>query len=95
MEGPEDDADGNGDVERVFGAVLGNFDGKVGGVDDFLGDAGDFVAEDESIFHSWVWNKTVKADGGDSLLYADNDIAFRAEFPDGIHGIIKMFPGDT
>lgn len=76
----------------MLGAILRNFDGKVGGIDNFLGNAGDLVAEDEGIFYGRVRYKTVKADGGDSLLHADNDIAFRAELRDGIHGIFKMFP---
>lgn len=41
---PDDDACGGADVEGVFGAVLGYLDAAVGGVDDGLVHAFDFVA---------------------------------------------------
>ena len=46
---PDDDAGGGADVEGVLGAELGDFDAAVGGVDNFLVDAFDFVAEDEGV----------------------------------------------
>ena len=47
---PDDDAGGGADVEGVLGAVLGDFDATIGGINDFLMDSFDFVAEDESVF---------------------------------------------
>ena len=45
---PHHDAGGDADVERVFRAVLRNFQGAVAGIDDTLLHALDLVAEDES-----------------------------------------------
>ena len=46
---PEDHAYGDGDVEGVLGAGLGNLQTKVAGVHDILSDAGDFVSEDQCV----------------------------------------------
>ena len=47
---PDDDAGGGADVEGVLGAKLGNLNATIGGINDFLMDPFDFVAEDESVF---------------------------------------------
>ena len=44
---PNDDAGGDGDVQRVFRAELWNFQTTVASIDNALADAFDFVAEDE------------------------------------------------
>ena len=47
---PDDDAGGGAYVEGVLGAKLGNLNATIGGINDFLMDSFDFVAEDESVF---------------------------------------------
>ena len=47
---PDDDAGGDGDIEGVLGAELGNFQAAVRSINDFLMDALDFVAENDSVF---------------------------------------------
>ena len=47
---PNDDASGDGNVKRVLGAELGNLQTAVAGIDHFLMDALDLIAEDDSIF---------------------------------------------
>ena len=47
---PDDDASSGADVEGVLGAKLGDLDATIGGINDFLMDSFDFIAEDESVF---------------------------------------------
>ena len=47
---PQDDADGYGDVQGVFGAELRDFDAAVGSVDGFLLHSFHFVSEYQGVF---------------------------------------------
>ena len=44
---PDDDAGSDGDVQRMFRAILRNLPTSVASIDDALADSLDFVAEDE------------------------------------------------
>ena len=47
---PDDNAGGDGDVQGMLGAKLGNLQTAVAGIDHLLMDALDLIAEDDCIF---------------------------------------------
>lgn len=89
---PHHDAGGDADVERVFRAVLRNFQGAVAGIDDTLLHALDLVAEDKGIL--LVRLETVGAEfvGVLHLFHSEDDIALAAQARDGIEGVGEVLP---
>ena len=49
MSGPENNSDGNGDIQRMFGPVLRYFKCEIGGIDDLLVHSRHLVSENEGI----------------------------------------------
>ena len=91
-EAPEDHADGDGDVEGVLGAGLGNLQTKVAGVHDILSDAGDFISEDQRVACSGVKREILQLDGAFRLFYAHDRITLAAKlFHDG-EGVFAVRP---
>ena len=72
---PEDDTDGDADVERMFRAPLGNFQGEVGRIDDTLLHTVHFVSEDERVTIARDGLEIIKFDGVDSLFDRYHGIA--------------------
>ena len=90
---PEDDTHADGDVQRMLGAVLGNFQGQVAGIDHILPDAVDFVAEDEGVLAAGlpaeVRAELLRMDG---LLHRHQRVAFGPQGGDGVHRVVVMLP---
>ena len=78
----------------MLGAVLGDFQGKVGGIHDVLTDAGDFVAEDEGVLASGFAPEGAQFFRMDGLLHRHHRVAVGLEAADGLQGVIDMLPGD-
>ena len=78
----------------MLGSVLGNFQGKVAGIDHILADAGDFVAEDEGILTAGFAAESAELDRMDRLLHGDDGIPLRMQGGDGVQGVVEMLPRD-
>ena len=78
----------------MLGAVLGDFQGEVGGIDDILANAGNFVAENKGVTAAGLADEGAQFPGVDRLLHGDDRIAFILQAADGFQGIIDMLPGD-
>ena len=91
---PQHDADGNGDIEGVLGAVLGDFQRYVADIDDVLADAGDFIAEDEGVFARRVAAEGAEFLRMDGLFHGDEGVTLRAQKSHGVQRVIEMFPRD-
>ena len=78
----------------MFGSSLGNFQCEVGGVHDILGDAFDFVSEDEGVLVARLRAEGAEFHGMDRLLDSDERIAFGAKPPGHFQRIGRMLPGN-
>ena len=91
---PHHDAGGDADVERVFRAVLRNFQGAVAGIDDTLLHALDLVAEDEGILLARFETVGAEFVGVLHLFHGEDDIALAAQARDGVEGVGEVLPMD-
>ena len=89
---PHHEAGGDADVERVFRAVLRNFQGAVAGIDDTLLHALDLVAEDEGILLARLETVGAEFVGVLHLFHGEDDIALAAQARDGIEGVGEVLP---
>ena len=76
---PDDDACSDGNVEGVLGAELGNFQAAVRSINDFLMDALDFVAENDSVFLIRSGRERLEHRGTMSLFDGEDFIALRLQ----------------
>ena len=72
---PDDDAGSDGNVEGVLGAELGDFQAAIRSINDFLMDALDFVAENDSIFLIRSGRERLEHRGTMSLFDGEDFIA--------------------
>ena len=77
----------------MLGAVLGNLQGQVAGIDDILPDAVDFVAEHECVLAAGLAGE-VRAEflRMDGLLHRHQRVAFGPQGGDGVHRVVEMLP---
>ena len=76
----------------MLGAVLGDFQGEIAGIDDVLADTGDFVAEDESVFTAGGAAESAEFFRVDGLFHGDEGVALGAQKSHGVHRVTKVFP---
>ena len=91
---PENDAGGDGDVERVLGAELRDFKAGIGEVDGLLLYTADFVAEDEGGGLVGGEMEVGEGDAALGLLDGIEGVALGAEMAEGVEGVGKMLPGN-
>ena len=89
---PENDAGGDGDVEGVLGAELGNFKAGIGEIDGLLLYSADFVAEDEGGRTVGGKVKVREGNAAFGLLDGVEGVAFGAEMVEGVKGVGEMLP---
>ena len=79
----------------MLGAVLGDFQGQVAGIDHILPDTIDFVAEDEGVLAARlaaeVRAELLRMDG---LFHRYQHVTFGPQGGDGVHRIVEMLPRD-
>lgn len=90
---PEEEAGGDGDVEGVLGAFLGDLDAEVGHIDYALVDAVDFVAGYYGYFCAFGIGEVGEVDAPFDLFENDYHITFAAEGLDGFGGCWEIAPG--
>ena len=92
---PQDDADGYGDVQGVFGAELGDFDAAVGSVDGFLLHSFYFVSEYQGVFP--VRGDAEIFEGGGVFCLFDGKylVSFAFQSGDDRQGVFGIFPVDS
>lgn len=91
---PKEDSGGHGDVERVFGAKLGDFEADVGGIDRGLVHAIDLVTHDDGIFFLGIRAKLLERDASLALLHGAYLIATGSEGRDGLESGGIIGPAD-
>lgn len=91
-EGPDDDAGGGGDIERVLGAVLWDFQTAVAMVNDILMHALNLIAQDDSIPLSFLRMEIIEHGGTVALLYGKYLIALLMERLEGIESGREILP---
>ena len=92
---PEDDADGDADIERMLRAPLGDFQREIGCIYDALLHAVHFVSENERVTIARNGLEIIKFDGVDSLFDRYHGIALSLE---GLYRILCfgiMLPVDA
>lgn len=96
---PEHDSDAHGDIQRMLGTELRDFQRKVGSVHNLLPDAVDFVAEDQGIFFPGssgriprLGTEGIQRDGMDRLFHADRRVPLTAKFAHSGEGVLVVFP---
>ena len=79
----------------MLGAVLGDFQGQVAGIDHILTDTIDFVAEDEGVLAARLAAE-IHAEllRMDSLFHRHQRVALGPEGGDGVHRVVEMLPRD-
>lgn len=87
---PQDHAHGDGDVEGVFGALLGNFKGKVAGIHNGLLHSFNFIAKDKGVAGAGLSVEGIQFDGIHGLLHGNDGVAIGLKAVDQVHGIIHM-----
>ena len=92
---PDDNASRDGDVEGVLGAELGNFKTAVRGIDHFLVNAFDFVAEDNNVFFIRSGREGLEHRGAMSLFDGEDFIALGFQGIDGLKSRRIIMPGDA
>lgn len=92
---PDDDACSDGNVEGVLGAELGNFQAAVRSINDFLMDALDFVAENDSVFLIRSGRERLEHRGTMSLFDGEDFIALRLQGLKSLKSRRIIMPGDT
>lgn len=65
---PDGNSSGNGDIERVLRASLGDFKADITLIDDFLVNAVDLMPEDESIASTVLWRELLEFDASFDLF---------------------------
>ena len=73
---PKNDGGRVGDIEGMFGAVLGNFERGVAEIDDVLADAFHFVTHDEGVFGVAVGMPLVERDAAFHLFHGQENVTF-------------------
>ena len=92
---PDDDACSDGNVEGVLGAELGNFQAAVRSINDFLMDALDFVAENDSVFLIRSGRERLEHRGTMSLFDGEDFIALRLQGLKSLKSRRVIVPGDA
>lgn len=89
---PQDNADTDGDIERMLGAILRYFKGEIGRIHDILPDTIHLIPENECIFNPRDRLEPVKLDGTHCLLDADDGIAGLLQAGNRIKRVFRVFP---
>lgn len=89
---PEGDGGGDGDIERVLGAALRDFDAEVGAIDYRLVDAVYFVAYDEGVFLAGLGGEIGQTDTTVDELETSYSVAFGPEGGNGVGGGREIAP---
>lgn len=76
---PDCDSARNGDVKRMFRALLGNFKADIALIDDFLVDTVDFMPEDESIASPVLGRELLEFDAALDLFETTEGVAVALE----------------
>lgn len=92
---PDDDACSDGDVEGMLGAELGDFQTAVRGINDFLMNAFDFVAKDNSVFLIRSGREGLEHRGTVGLFDGEDLIALRLQGIDSLKSRRVIMPGDA
>ena len=87
---PQDHANGDGDVEGVFGALLGYFKGKITGIYHVLLHAVNLIAKDKGVAGAGGTAESVQFDGVHGLLDGNDGVAIGLKAVDQVHGIIHV-----
>ena len=89
---PEHNPDGNRHVERVFRAVLRDFQAQVRRVDDLLFHAAHLVAEDQRVALVRIGTEILQRRRPFRLLHAHDGVTFRPQGRHGFQGRSVMGP---
>ena len=92
---PDDDACSDGDIEGVLGAELGDFQAAIRSINDFLMDALDFVAENDSVFLIRSGRERLEHRGTMSLFDGEDFIALRLQGLKSLKSRRVIVPGDA
>ena len=92
---PDDDACSDGNVEEVLGAELGNLQAAVRGIDNFLMNAFNLIAEDNSIFLVRSGREVLQHRGAVGLLDREDLIALRLQLINSFQSRWIIVPGDA
>ena len=92
---PDDDAGSDGNVEGVLGAKLGNLQTAIRGINDFLMNAFDLVAKDDSVFLIRSGREGLEHRGAVSLFDGEDFITLRLQGLDSLKSRRVIMPDDA
>lgn len=87
---PQDHANGDGDVERVLGTLLGYFKGKIAGIHNGLLHAFNLITKDKGVAGAGLSVEGIQFDGIHGLLHGNDRVAIGLKAVDQVHGIIHV-----
>ena len=87
---PQDHANGDGDVEGVFCTLLGDFKGKIAGINYGLLHSFHLIAKDKGVLGAGLTAEGIQFYGIHSLLHGNDGVAIGLKAADQVHGIIHV-----
>ena len=87
---PQDHANGDGDVEGVFCTLLGDFKGKIAGINYGLLHSFHLIAKDKGVLGAGHAVEGIQFYGIHSLLHGNYRVAIGLKAADQVHGIIHV-----